>query len=97
MLDEATILALSPAVSFQPLGQDEGAVVLMIDSGQLYTCNDTTAAFLQSIDGARSFGAILDQINAEFDVERAVLAADLAEIFAELEREGIVARAPGSA
>lgn len=90
MLSEATVFALSPTATFQPLGLDEGAVVLMVDSGQLYTCNDTTAALLQAIDGARNFGTILDRINAEFEVERDVLAADLTEVIAELEREGIL-------
>jgi hypothetical protein len=97
MLGETTIIALTPAATFQPLGESEGAVVLMTDSGQLYTCNDTTVALLQALDGARSFGSIVDELLDEFDVERDVLVADLSQVVGELEREGIVAVAMGSA
>jgi pyrroloquinoline quinone biosynthesis protein D len=97
MLGETTILSLTPAATFQPLGENEGAVVLMTDSGQLFTCNDTTVALLQALDGVRSFGSIVDELLDEFDVERDVLAADLSKLVGELEREGIVAVAMGSA
>ena len=63
-IDETTVFSLAPSASFQALG--EGAVILMIDSGQLYTCNETTEAFLKLIDGQRNFGAILDVLVAEF-------------------------------
>jgi pyrroloquinoline quinone biosynthesis protein D len=97
MLGETTILSLTPAATFQPLGESEGAVVLLTDSGQLYTCNDTTVALLQALDGVRSFGSIVDELLDEFDVERDVLAADLSKLVGELEREGIIAVAMGSA
>jgi pyrroloquinoline quinone biosynthesis protein D len=97
MLGETTIISLTPAATFQPLGESEGAVVLMTDSGQLYTCNDTTVALLQALDGVRSFGSIVDELLDEFDVEREVLAADLSKLVGELEREGIVAVAMGTA
>jgi pyrroloquinoline quinone biosynthesis protein D len=97
MLGETAIIALTPAATFQPLGESEGAVVLMTDSGQLYTCNDTTVALLQALDEARSFGSIVDELLDEFDVEREVLVADLSKLVGELEREGIVAVAMGTA
>ena len=94
MPNEDMVLALTPAATFQPLGEQEGAVILMVDSGQLYSCNDTTVALLSAIDGTRSFGAVIDLVNAEFDVDRDVLAADLREVVDELVREGILAEMP---
>ena len=94
MPDDDTILALTPAATFQPLGEQEGAVILMVDSGQLYSCNDTTVALLRAIDGSRNFGAVIDLVHAEFEVDRDVLATDLREVAAELEREGILAAMP---
>jgi hypothetical protein len=96
MLSEETVLALAQAASFQDLGEGEGAVVMRTDSGQLYTCNDTTAALLNYMDGSRQFGEILDLLQEEFEVAREVLAADLAEVIVELEREGIVESVPAS-
>jgi hypothetical protein len=94
MPDEDTVLALTPATTFQPLGEQEGAVILMVDSGQLYTCNDTTVALLRAIDGTRNFGAVIDLVHSEFDVDREALAVDLREVAAELVREGILAAMP---
>jgi hypothetical protein len=87
-IDETTIFSLAPNASFQALG--EGAVILMLDSGQLYTCNETTEAFLKKIDGQRDFGAILNLLVGEFDVDRQTLSADLLPIAGELRSAGIV-------
>jgi pyrroloquinoline quinone biosynthesis protein D len=95
MPDDDTVLALTPAATFQPLGEQEGAVILMVDSGQLYSCNDTTVALLRAIDGTRNLAAVIDLVHAEFEVDRDVLAADLREVVAELSREGILSAMPG--
>jgi hypothetical protein len=87
-IDEASVLAISGNASFQSLG--EGAVVLLIDSGQLYTCNEATEAFLELIDGTRPFGAIVDALLREFDIERATATVDFREIAEQLQSEGIV-------
>jgi hypothetical protein len=87
-IDETAVFALAPNASFQALG--EGAVILMIDSGQLYTCNESTEAFLKMLNGERSFGAILDLLVAEFAIDRETLAQDFLPIVGELRSEGIV-------
>ncbi|MCC6888162.1 MAG: PqqD family protein [Hyphomicrobiales bacterium] len=94
MLDESAVLSLTPNALFQALG--EGAVVLLTDSGQIYTCNETTEALLKLIDGQRNYASILDAIAAEFDVDRATLTRDFAPIVAELRSEGIVAISTGT-
>jgi Coenzyme PQQ synthesis protein D (PqqD) len=90
MLNEHAVISLTPAATFQALAENEGAVVLMVDSGQLYTCNDTAVALLQAVDGNRQFGEIVDQLLDEFDVARDVLLTDLTGLVEELSREGIV-------
>jgi pyrroloquinoline quinone biosynthesis protein D len=85
-LDE--VFAFSPVASFQSVG--DGAVVLLADSGQLYSCNDTSEAFLRHVDGRRSLGDIVDLMAQEYDVERSVLEADLAELADSLKREGVI-------
>jgi pyrroloquinoline quinone biosynthesis protein D len=87
-IDDATILSISGNASFQSLG--EGAVVLLIDSGQLYTCNETTEAFLKLVDGRRPFGTIVDALLREFDIERVAATGDFLEIAEQLRSEGIV-------
>ena len=87
-IDDATILSISGNASFQSLG--EGAVVLLIDSGQLYICNETTEAFLKLVDGNRRLGAIVDALLNEFDIERSTAAGDFREIAEQLQSEGIL-------
>ncbi|MEW9806563.1 PqqD family protein [Mesorhizobium sp. ZMM04-5] len=85
-LDE--VLTLSPVASFQSVG--DGAVVLLADSGQLYSCNDTSQAFLRHVDGKRTLAEIVDLMADEYEVERDVLEADLAELAANLKNEGVI-------
>lgn len=90
MVQDSSVLALSDNVSYQPLGDGEGAVVLIIDSGQLFTCNDTTSAFLAAVDGQRSFGDVVRSLLSTFDVSQDELRNDLASLAEELQQEGIV-------
>ncbi|MEP9389179.1 PqqD family protein [Mesorhizobium sp. KR9-304] len=82
------VYSLSPLASFQSVG--DGAVVLLADSGQLYSCNDTSEAFLRHVDGKRSLADIVDLLAEEYEVEREMLEADLAELAASLIQEGVI-------
>jgi pyrroloquinoline quinone biosynthesis protein D len=84
-----TVLRMADDASVQHVG--DGAVVLLARSGQLYTCNDTSEAFLEKVDGARSLDQIVDLLSDEFEVDRATLEQDMAELAAELVTEGILA------
>lgn len=85
---ESTILSFTPVASFQSLG--EGAVILLTDSGQMYTCNETTEAFLNAVDGKRTVGDIIDAALGEFEVDRETLRADFLALAADLANQGIV-------
>lgn len=89
-IDDETIFSLSKSVSFQPLGQDEGAVILLIDSGEIFTCNDTTSAFLRAIDGERTFQSSVGLLAEQFEVDPPVLRADLQQLAANLIEHGII-------
>ena len=90
MQDDARIFSLCDGVSFQRLGNEDGAVVLIIETGQLYTCNATTQKFLSSIDGKRTFAELVDEIGDAFDVSRGELHRDLSEMAEELVSEGLI-------
>jgi pyrroloquinoline quinone biosynthesis protein D len=84
-----TVLRMADDASVQHVG--DGAVVLLARSGQLYTCNDTTEAFLDKVNGARNLNQIVDLLSDEFEVDKATLDQDMAELAAELVAEGILA------
>lgn len=86
------VWALHANTSFQPLGDGEGGVLLDTVSGQLFTCNDTTAAFLSTVDGNRNFGEILAELSQLFDVDIDVLRDDMSDLAKQLETEGLIVR-----
>ena len=90
MLTDTKVLALRDGVSFQPLGNADGAILLVIATGQLYTCNVTTAKFLSAIDGVRSFAQVVDVVSGNFEVARPELHQDLSQIAEELVSEGLL-------
>ena len=90
MLTDNKVLALREGVSFQPLGNADGAILLVIETGQLYTCNITTARFLSAIDGKRNFAQVVDAVSGDFEVSREELHQDLGQIAEELVSEGLL-------
>jgi len=88
-----TVLRLADDASVQHVG--DGAVVLLARSGQLYTCNGTTEAFLDKVDGARSLDQIVGLLCEEFEVDKDTLDEDMAALANDLVSEGILA-APGA-
>ena len=90
MISDQKVFSFSDGVSFQPLGNGEGAVVLLISSGDIFTCNDTTSAFLRTVDGTRTFADSVDALAEEFEVERSCLRNDLEALAESLIKEGIV-------
>lgn len=88
MQNPGSVLRLSDKASFRSMG--DCGVILMTDSGQLYSCNSTAEAFLRRMDGDRTVAAIAREIGDEFDVESKVLLADLEDLISYLISEGVV-------
>lgn len=83
-----SVFSLSPAVSYQPTG--DGAVILRIGDGQLYTCNATSEAFLRHVDGRQTLAEIAVRLCEEFDVDAQTVTDDLVDVARSLLDEGIL-------
>ncbi len=90
-LRASSVLAIAPRVAVQALGPKEGGVLLRLDSGEMYTVNDTTLDFLQRIDGTRTIAAIVEELTSFIDVAAATLTSDLIEVAGELRKESLIA------
>jgi pyrroloquinoline quinone biosynthesis protein D len=90
MIQDTTILALADGISFQPMGAGEGGVVLKVASGQLFTCNDTTSAFLSAVDGRRTFVDVVRTLLDAFEVGEEELRRDLVALADDLAEKRIV-------
>ena len=87
-----TVLRLGEKVSLQPLGEGEGGVILRLDSGELFTVNDTALSFVAALDGSRSVEATVALIADEYDVDRETLTRDLIETATDLLTAELVER-----
>lgn len=91
-LETDVVLSLADKVSLQPLGDGEGGVILRLDSGELYTINDTALSFVSSLDGERTLEDAARMLADEYDVELDILIRDLADIASELLSEALIER-----
>lgn len=90
MIEGGRIFSLAKAVSFQNMGDGEGAVVLQLSSGQLHVCNDTASEFLTVLDGKRTFDMAVGALEEKFDVDPAVLRVDLSELAERMLEQGVI-------
>ena len=88
-----TVLAIGPRISLQSMGEGEGGVLLRLDTGEMYTVNDTTLEFLQLVDGKRSVGSIVSSLLDMFEIDEETLLADMLSIAQELGGESLVVAA----
>jgi len=77
-------------VTYQSMGPDAETVLLSLDSGYLFTCNDTAAAFLDALDGRRTFAQIVDLLVGEYQVEPEEFRRDLSELAGHLLQEDLI-------
>lgn len=81
-------VTLAPNASFRPMGEE--GVILMTDSGQIYSTNASGTAFVRQIVRGRTVPEAVADLLDEFDVTEEVLLADLGDLVAFLEAEGVV-------
>jgi hypothetical protein len=68
----------------------EEMVLLNLDNEQYYGLDEVGARFFELIEDGTPFGAAVDTLLAEYEVERDRLAVDLSTILGDLQRNGLV-------
>jgi Coenzyme PQQ synthesis protein D (PqqD) len=71
------------------------AVLLHMDTKNYYRLNATAARVYRGLERGLGREALLDDLCAQFDVEREVAAAELDRLMGELAERGLVAPAEG--
>ena len=89
-LSQNARLKLANDVTFQSLGPGEETVVLSLNSGYLYTCNETTTAFLRRLDGRHPLATVIGLLFDEFQVPRETLSKDMTELAVKLLAEKLI-------
>lgn len=88
MITGDTVLAFQHAASVRSVG--DGVVILLADSGQLYTGNGTTGTILQSVDGYQRISDLAAALSNEFDISAETATEDIIEIAGQLIDEGVL-------
>ena len=88
------VYRLADGVNFQSMGPDQQTVILRLGDGQLYTCNQTTTALLERVDGRRNMATIVADLQDFYDVPPDKLAADLLAMAQRLVGEGLLSPCP---
>jgi hypothetical protein len=83
-------LKLADDVTYQSLGPGSDTVVLSLYSGYLYTCNETSAAFLQALDGRRTLAEVIETLWEEYEVPREDLTRDMTALAGKLLAEKLL-------
>jgi hypothetical protein len=89
-MDLSIRLKIADDVAFQSLGTGGETVIFSLNSGVLYSCNDTTAALLSAIDGQLSLEQIIDNLLNKFDVSEEKLRLDITSIADKLLDEKLI-------
>lgn len=83
-------LCLSDDVVFQSLGDGQETVLLSLGTGFLFSCNDTTRAFLEAVDGKKTLAEIGRELVAVFTVSEDRVIADLRILADRMLAEGLI-------
>jgi hypothetical protein len=70
---------------------DDEIVGLQVDSGRCYGFNGTATRIWGLIEQPRRLSELRDALVADYEVDQATCEAELRELLAELERDGLVA------
>lgn len=87
-MSSSSVYRLADGVNFETV--DDGAVILVFRSGQLFSCNETSTAFLTRLDGKRNLTDIAVLMAEEFEAPADAIAADLEILASEMVSEGII-------
>jgi hypothetical protein len=84
----STVFAMSEHAMVQRVGNT--AVILLSDSGQLFTCNASALSFLSKVDGVRNFREIVGLFADEVGTDEDTACTDLSTLVATLLDEAVV-------
>jgi pyrroloquinoline quinone biosynthesis protein D len=87
-VSEAAIPAFPAGVKFRFDSRREAWIVLAPE--RLFLPDEAAVAILKLVDGARTMGAIIDQLASRFDAPRDVIAVDVAAMLRDLADKGVL-------
>lgn len=85
---ESTVISRSPSVL---AAEVDGEIVMMsIEQGRYFGLDDIGSVIWKRIEQPRSFAALIDALAAEYDADRATIAADVGALLARMAEQDVV-------
>ncbi len=88
MTDETAIPTLAAGVKFRFDTVRQAWIILAPE--RLFLPDEQAVAVLNLVDGARTLGAIIDDLTARFDAPRDVIAGDVVAMLEDLADKGVL-------
>jgi hypothetical protein len=89
MIDPATVIRKNPRAEYRSLGEDEGGVVLHLDTAAYHGVNGTGALVWTLIQGV-TFGELIAELKTRLQDPPAELEADIEEFIDALAEHDLV-------
>src|ERR1700687_2702883 len=87
-ITDATVIARSPSVL---TAEVEGEIVMMsIERGRYFGLDDIGSDIWKRIDPPCSFAALIDRLAADYDADRATIAADVHALLGRMAAQDVV-------
>ena len=88
MSDETAIPVFATGVRFRFDAVRQAWIILAPE--RLFLPDEQAVAILKLVDGARSLGAIIDELATQFDAPRALIAGDVSTMLEDLATKGVL-------
>jgi hypothetical protein len=88
MVKSAFNYRLSPSASFRDLGEE--GIILMANTGQLYSTNQTGSVFIQNLQNGSKWDHAIETIILQYDGERHTVESDLKDLITYLVSEAVL-------
>jgi hypothetical protein len=88
VLDDATMVSRSPSVL---TAEVDGEVVMMsIEQGRYFGLDDIGSDIWKRLEPPCTFAALVDRLAADYDADRAVIAADVRSLLGQMAKQDVV-------
>lgn len=89
MIDSA-VIRRDPKVVYRELGEDEGGVLLHLETGQYHGLNKTGAAIWSLIDGVNTFAEIVVKVRGQLAAPPTDLEQDVTVFLDDLRQRDLI-------
>ena len=90
MIEDSTVIRRNPRTAFRELSEDQGAVLLHLDTAAYHSMNEIGTAIWNLLSQERTFAELVVELRTELATEPPSLTEDLEQFLRGLEERDLV-------